>query len=65
MSNEPRENDGYVWRPLPPNEHGLSHVLHDKQRVEWWIVRDTTHRAPAKCAADVGRVEEHGVEVAV
>lgn len=42
------ENKYYRWIFLDGNKMGLTHVLHDKIKDEWFFVHATMVRFPAK-----------------
>lgn len=41
------ENKYYKWIFLTANKQGLTHILHDKIKDEWFVVHATGYRFPA------------------
>jgi hypothetical protein len=40
--------DYFVYYMIEPNKYGLTHILHDKIKNEWWLVHASTFKFPMK-----------------
>lgn len=40
--------DYFTYYMIEANKYGLTHILHDKIKNEWWLVHASTYKFPMK-----------------